>query len=1634
MQVFILGMHRSGTSALARLLNLMGLYFGGENVSTGRNSENEKGFWERRDVRQLNDAILFATATDWDAVSKLDVDGLSESDRAGYTSAAADIVMNLDAHRPWFVKEPRLCLLFPIWRAALETPLCIHIHRNPLEVAQSLQKRNNIPIPVGLALWETYNIRALQASQGLPRHILAYEQLLREPIPALESTHAFLTRHANYGLRLPGSLELSAFLNPDLQRQRATEERFSEAATNSQIALYEFLTGASTTMPPDEPPPDCLKTLVEYEATVDFADRRRRAQLGEEQRSADNLALQLAIKNVEAKHFRESRDDAVVRNNAFERKVEKLQDVRRELSVKLAVSEQHVKTLHKERQATQARFSAERDALRRDNASIRERLSAEVDQRRRVEQERDEAKRVNARLERERKEIEAQRKEIEAQRNALRDYKQNVAIATSENRAEVTRALRQWAAEIAHHQVQIVELDDFNNQLTSCIVDWLGSRRWRLGDALLTLMRRLLFQRTRKTALDLLHEAAGAHEARLAIGHQTATSHVRLLDGLPSDTAAAAKIDDQMILADSTRATALNRMLVERSIALAKNTVAVAERRRFAAEQIALVNVLLRSRRWRLGHLLLSLPRLAIGRGRPKTIAEAMSTLIREYERDADAVAVAPPPATPDEPQVVEQSSASAFDDPAPTPPTVASVQAPGAPLFPPAVTGDVDVVVCVHNALEHVQQCLSSVLTRTTVDYRLIVVNDGSDATTTEWLREFAANQADVQLIETNGPLGYTCAANQGLCASTATNIVLLNSDTIVPRLWLEEMLECMASDDSVGIVGPLSNAASWQSVPERVGPDGRWAVNDLPAGYNVDEFAELVWLVSNRQFPRADFINGFCFMINRRVIEHVGYLDEENFPRGYGEENDYCLRAKDAGFELAIADHCFVYHAKSKSFGDAARTRLANAGGEALQRKHGAARVEQGTERLKTSPVLADIRDKVNFHLRGETAQGPASQPPDHSPTGNHILFVLPVRGGSGGANSVVQEVVGMRSLGVDAKVATHAKYQDALSRFYPEFLEGGDHFLFYRSDSDLMVHAAPFQVIVATLWSTPALIAPIAVQWTDKLYVYYVQDYEPWFFPADDASRQIALDSYTVVPNMVLMAKTDWICRTVLKHHGRHVYRVAASLDHDVYYPNAIAKSDDDPVCIAAMIRPTTPRRGPLRTIRVLKDVSAALGDGVRMLLFGCEPQDLKTYIERNAPELSLDARFENRGVLSRIEVAELLREADIFVDLSDYQAFGRTGLEAMACGCAVVLPSDGGVYEYAEHRRNCLVVDTTSAANMTKAIRAFATDAPLRATIAKQALATAARFSTLRASLSELSVFRGALASTQSKCLVTPAGHLRGKGPVSVQTPYRPLPSQPPTVASKSRFLEACLTKTKTTLLVEKRWRYLRYLHLREALTLVQHDIDNVLAIGVGKALAELALAVEFPNIDFYLTDIQSATTPNWNFVQHAVEEWHLDNVHFSTLDVTVSSTICADLVCSTEVLEHIEYPEEAAKNMHLAARKYVYCLVPFADSDYNANPGRRQRVLERHGHFVCGFDRAKLTQLFPDPIEIRGCYWLNHGQEFRSNLDKLDREAIRANSESLGLQAARDVILGMIPTLQSEAAGIWILARTSRIAP
>jgi hypothetical protein len=220
MQIFVLGMHGSGTSMLARLLNMLGVYFAPEHAWTGSDQENSKGFWERRDVRQANDRLLQASGADWDRVGSFSIEKIPEEELKRVQQTICSIVLELDAHRPWFVKDPRLCLLFPVWRPLLELPVCIHIYRHPLEVALSLHERNQFSVPLGLALWERYTLAAFGATAGLPRVLVSHAKLLEFPVKTLRWLAARLMELGVRGLREPTEAEIEAFVRPRLHQHR----------------------------------------------------------------------------------------------------------------------------------------------------------------------------------------------------------------------------------------------------------------------------------------------------------------------------------------------------------------------------------------------------------------------------------------------------------------------------------------------------------------------------------------------------------------------------------------------------------------------------------------------------------------------------------------------------------------------------------------------------------------------------------------------------------------------------------------------------------------------------------------------------------------------------------------------------------------------------------------------------------------------------------------------------------------------------------------------------------------------------------------------------------------------------------------------------------------------------------------------------------------------------------------------------------------------------------------------------------------------------------------------------------------------------------------------------------------------
>ncbi|ERJ11062.1 glycosyltransferase [Haloplasma contractile] len=633
----------------------------------------------------------------------------------------------------------------------------------------------------------------------------------------------------------------------------------------------------------------------------------------------------------------------------------------------------------------------------------------------------------------------------------------------------------------------------------------------------------------------------------------------------------------------------------------------------------------------------------------------------------------------------------------------------------------EVDIVVCVHNALEDVKECLNSLFNKQTIPFNLIIVDDGSKDDTKKYLESFS-NNVKCKLFRNEIAQGYTIAANIGLRNSTGDYVVLLNSDTIVTDGWLEKMISCAKVDKDTGIVGPLSNAASWQTVPE-VMENGDWKVNTLPSNINLDLMGQIVEEASIKEYPIVPFVNGFCFMISRKVINTIGILDEETFPKGYGEENDYCIRAIDAGFKLRVADDTYIFHEKSKSFSHKVRKQLSPKAGQLLKQKHSTEKVNNLINQIKYDVTFKRIRERISDTLDYFNKFN----------IGNNVKigFILTAKGGGGGVNSVVQETKGLRKFGLDVKILNLTKYKDKFLYFYPD---AEDYTEFYSSKSEIAKAMKNYHMGIATVFTTVTILKAALNRNKNLIPLYYAQDYEVLFFDKDHHYHKEAYDSYTAINKNSMFAKTYWIIEQIEQEHKRRVTKVQPSVDLSTYNPYLNLKYNPDKIIrISAMVRPSTPRRSPAETVQLMREIKDKYKNKVKIMLFGCTENEL---MNLNVP---LDFEYSNFGVIPAEKVREILMNSDIFVDLSTYQAFGRSGIEAMASGCVPILPVEGGVNEYAINGENSFVIDTLDYQNAADKI-AYLIDFPNELHDMKASgLQTAKKFNIRGASFSELLLF-------------------------------------------------------------------------------------------------------------------------------------------------------------------------------------------------------------------------------------------------------------------------------------------------------
>jgi GT2 family glycosyltransferase len=225
-----------------------------------------------------------------------------------------------------------------------------------------------------------------------------------------------------------------------------------------------------------------------------------------------------------------------------------------------------------------------------------------------------------------------------------------------------------------------------------------------------------------------------------------------------------------------------------------------------------------------------------------------------------------------------------------------------------------IDIVIPVYNAGDDLRRCVESIRRHTPPgNHCLILIDDASsDPDIAAYFAELAAaNAPGLELLRNPENLGFVATANRGMALHPDRDVLLLNSDTIVTAGWLERMRRCADSDPCIGTVTPFSNNAEICSFPVLCRNN---ALAELPP------IGQIAAALASRppSYPDIPTAVGFCMFVRRRLIERIGAFDADTYGKGYGEENDFCMRAVAAGFRNVLCDDAFVAHTGGRSFDD--------------------------------------------------------------------------------------------------------------------------------------------------------------------------------------------------------------------------------------------------------------------------------------------------------------------------------------------------------------------------------------------------------------------------------------------------------------------------------------------------------------------------------------------------------------------------------------------------------------------------------------------------------------------------------------------------------------------------------------------
>lgn len=884
--VCILGMHRSGTSAVTRAVNMLGVDLGNPSSLLPANPENPEGFWEHQRIIDINDRILKMFGHTWYTREPLPEAWVFDERLNGIRQEMKQFLLSeFSGKSIWGWKDPRTCLLFPLWLEVineLNTNIeVLFVIRNPAEVVNSLVRRNSFDAVESYTMWALSHICALKDTVNVRKYFIHYDRFLQNPLETMERVAAFfnLTMADKDGY----AMQLQQFVKPSLRHSTLNDQEFFGNSNVPQFVkdLYRLLLKAEQSS--------------DYTNSSEFAEQLQQMQttyyeFTRMMRHMDATDF-LGQVFIDCKNGYTEEKSKIFYGKACPDFLEYTLDLEQvsgplrfdPVNIVGVLTIDWIKLCDKVTGAVIYEWSPEDIRTGENIYRVTNTLFCTTST--------DPQLFLDGHPDLERGKLSVRMKVIPIPEEM---------VTLNRNVLELTRELGKSNKLSLQLQKQALDrliiISEDNNKLkeeltkarheSELLQGKMEAMKTSFDEELAHAQDKISILEKRIGELDkeLNHLIHYADELKGEI-----RSREQSVQELQTQLVAFKEVTNELQIIKNSH----GFKLLQKYYKLRERILPISSRRRKYVKILFLCVTKFRNIRTLVNRSNVKKVLYYLKKGNVSAVLSRVESKLSSSEYIA---------ATAD----INRNRNAYFGE------VLKGTHQHHTDGKPATV---VDIIVPIYNAYEYTKKCLEKVYENSDVPYNLYLINDCSpDFRIAELLTELEnvekpKNLRNLVVVHNEENLGFVKNVNKGISLSR-NHVILLNTDTEVPKNWISRMLHPILTNPRVASVTPFSNSATTCSFPNFCED------NDLPEGMSVDTLDALFRRYGTNHAVELPSGVGFCMAMNRQVIERIGALDAETFGKGYGEENDWCLRAHAHGFINVLAPNLFVYHKHGVSF----------------------------------------------------------------------------------------------------------------------------------------------------------------------------------------------------------------------------------------------------------------------------------------------------------------------------------------------------------------------------------------------------------------------------------------------------------------------------------------------------------------------------------------------------------------------------------------------------------------------------------------------------------------------------------------------------------------------------------------------